>query len=178
MTTANDRSRSNKRAALRLSLVVLAMFGFGFALVPLYDVLCQITGLNGKTGRVEAASLDGRVDTSRSVTVEFIGLHVELKRLPKPFDACVVVFGPNQQRKLAVGLTKKPFGDVRADVARGPSHEDCHRGSSLWAWARSQERQELVGGIEVHPVACVLDREHRNSRIPARDSLDPLAVGG
>ena len=26
------------------------MFGFGFALVPLYDVFCDITGLNGKTG--------------------------------------------------------------------------------------------------------------------------------
>jgi cytochrome c oxidase assembly protein subunit 11 len=28
------------------------MFGFGYALVPLYDVFCDITGLNGKTVRV------------------------------------------------------------------------------------------------------------------------------
>ena len=28
------------------------MFGFGFALVPIYDVLCKVTGLGGKTGDV------------------------------------------------------------------------------------------------------------------------------
>ena len=35
---------------LRLAMIPLLMFGFGFALVPLYDVFCDITGLNGKTG--------------------------------------------------------------------------------------------------------------------------------
>ncbi len=50
------------------------MFGFGFALVPLYDVFCDITGLNGKTGRVEAAEIDAssRVDESRTIAVRFI----------------------------------------------------------------------------------------------------------
>jgi cytochrome c oxidase assembly protein subunit 11 len=31
------------------------MFGFGFALVPLYDVFCDITGLNGKTNETAAS---------------------------------------------------------------------------------------------------------------------------
>lgn len=49
------------------------MFGFGFALVPLYDVFCDITGLNGKTGRVEASIVDlSQVDTSRTIEVRFI----------------------------------------------------------------------------------------------------------
>ncbi len=47
------------------------MFGFGFALVPLYDVFCELTGLNGKTGVVQASALDGALDDSRLVTVEF-----------------------------------------------------------------------------------------------------------
>ncbi len=51
---------------------MLAMFGFGFALVPLYNVFCEITGLNGKTGVVEASALNGRVDQTRLVTVEFV----------------------------------------------------------------------------------------------------------
>ncbi|HSS64657.1 MAG TPA: cytochrome c oxidase assembly protein [Gammaproteobacteria bacterium] len=68
-----DRNRANRRAAGRLGLVVLAMFGFGFALVPLYNVFCEITGLNGKTGVVEASGLNGVVDESRLVTVEFTG---------------------------------------------------------------------------------------------------------
>ena len=70
--TSLDRQRGNRRAALKLAGLTLAMFGFGFALVPLYDVFCEITGLNGKTGRVEAAALDGAQDVSREITVEFI----------------------------------------------------------------------------------------------------------
>ena len=68
-----DRNLANMRSAGRLGLVVLAMFGFGFALVPLYNVFCELTGLNGKTGVVEARALDGAVDYSRQVTVEFTG---------------------------------------------------------------------------------------------------------
>ena len=49
------------------------MFGFGFALAPLYDVFCQVTGLNGKTGRIELEqALSDNVDTGRMVTVEFL----------------------------------------------------------------------------------------------------------
>ncbi len=49
------------------------MFGFGFALVPLYDVFTDVTGLNGKTGRVEASIIDAdAVDTSRTIEVRFL----------------------------------------------------------------------------------------------------------
>ncbi len=68
-----DRLRANRRTARRLAIVVLAMFGFGYALVPLYDVLCEITGLGGRTGVVAAGSLDGGVDTGRTVKVQFLG---------------------------------------------------------------------------------------------------------
>ncbi len=66
------RRRANRRFALKLAGLTLAMFGFGYALVPIYNVFCEITGINGKTGRVEASALDGAVDLSREVTVEFI----------------------------------------------------------------------------------------------------------
>jgi hypothetical protein len=49
----------NKRhgaTAVKLAVVVVAMFGFGYALVPLYDVICDITGLNGKTGQVTSSA--------------------------------------------------------------------------------------------------------------------------
>jgi len=39
------------RKVLKLGIIAsIVMVGFGFALVPLYDVICDITGLNGKTG--------------------------------------------------------------------------------------------------------------------------------
>ncbi len=74
MSAPDARARANKRLAGKLFLVVVAMFAFGFALVPLYDVFCQITGLNGNTGRIdERVAQASQVDTSRWVTVEFTG---------------------------------------------------------------------------------------------------------
>ena len=64
----------NGRSFLRVALVAVAMFGFGYLLVPLYDVFCEITGLNGKTGRIAEAAVVARYqpDLSRSVTVQFV----------------------------------------------------------------------------------------------------------
>jgi len=62
-----------RNSALKLAIIPLLMFGFGFALVPLYDVFCDITGLNGKTGRIEAAEIDAsQVDTTRTIEVRFL----------------------------------------------------------------------------------------------------------
>lgn len=66
--------RNNKRLLFQLSLAVVGMFGFGFALVPLYDVLCDITGINGKNSAMltESSKIDYGVDAQRTVTVQFV----------------------------------------------------------------------------------------------------------
>ncbi|MBF2754709.1 MAG: cytochrome c oxidase assembly protein [Gammaproteobacteria bacterium AqS3] len=56
----------------RLLIGVVAAFGFGFALVPLYDVFCDITGLGGRTNETAVKVVDSTPDTSRSVRVRFI----------------------------------------------------------------------------------------------------------
>ena len=43
-------SRSTNRVVGWCLAGVVGMFAFGFAMVPLYDVFCEITGINGKTG--------------------------------------------------------------------------------------------------------------------------------
>ncbi len=58
------------RLVTRLLLVVVAMFGFGFALVPLYDVMCQAFGINGKTAGAYAGVQT--VDEARTVRVQFL----------------------------------------------------------------------------------------------------------
>ncbi|MGH8602890.1 MAG: hypothetical protein ACREXR_09020 [Gammaproteobacteria bacterium] len=44
----NRLDRANRRAAWRLAFASLAMFAFGYALVPLYDAFCEVTGLGRK----------------------------------------------------------------------------------------------------------------------------------
>lgn len=58
---------------LRLSTAAAGMFVFGFALVPLYDAVCDLTGFNGRSsGMALAADVTEQVDESRTVTVEFL----------------------------------------------------------------------------------------------------------
>lgn len=57
----------------KLCLMAVGMFGFAFALVPLYNLLCDITGLGGKTGgkyEYDAAAL--QVDDTREIKINFI----------------------------------------------------------------------------------------------------------
>ena len=56
-----------------LFIIPIAMFGFGYLMVPIYDVFCDLTGLNGKTGSIsEAQAQVITVDENRLVKVEFI----------------------------------------------------------------------------------------------------------
>ncbi len=67
------RSR-NLRVFAQLSAVVVGMFAFGYALVPLYGLICQIAGINGQRSDVMMIkdSQLPAVDASRTVTVEFL----------------------------------------------------------------------------------------------------------
>ncbi|HBR96991.1 MAG TPA: cytochrome c oxidase assembly protein [Gammaproteobacteria bacterium] len=63
------------RTVVKHLLVVVGMFGFGYLMVPLYDIICDVAGLNGKTGRAEANVAQAVVaDADRQITVEFVGI--------------------------------------------------------------------------------------------------------
>lgn len=65
-------NRAKRNHGLRLLLVTVAMFGFGFATVPLYNKLCYALGLNGRVANEAAAVAEAGVDVSRTVMVEFL----------------------------------------------------------------------------------------------------------
>ena len=65
----NELRRSNRALLVRLCVVVLGMFGFGFALVPFYDKICEVTGIN-RLGAADATP-NTQVDATRSVRIEF-----------------------------------------------------------------------------------------------------------
>lgn len=73
MSDRKQESLSNegRRTVQQLLLVAVGMFGFGFLLVPLYDVLCDVTGLNGKTNSTPVTVEESVVD-DREVEIEFI----------------------------------------------------------------------------------------------------------
>lgn len=67
---SNDKA--NRRTTAQLVLVAVGAFAFAFLLVPLYDVICEVTGLNGKTNSSAAEVVAGAVQDDRVVRVEFI----------------------------------------------------------------------------------------------------------
>jgi cytochrome c oxidase assembly protein subunit 11 len=71
----NQQNRfHNRRTVIWLFCAVVAMFGFGYALVPLYYVFCDITGLGGRSNRepIAMTEVEHIVDQQRTITVEFI----------------------------------------------------------------------------------------------------------
>lgn len=81
------QQQKTTKTVKKLVLVVFAMFGFGFALVPLYDVFCDITGLNGKTNTSAATYEADGVDRSRVVRVQFISRNA--KGIPWKFEPMI-----------------------------------------------------------------------------------------
>lgn len=70
--SAPDRTL-NKQMLGKLLVIAVLMFGFGYALVPLYKKICEITGINVLTTQEvkEKAAGNTQIDKSRTITVEF-----------------------------------------------------------------------------------------------------------
>jgi cytochrome c oxidase assembly protein subunit 11 len=74
MTDLGKLRSANRRLSLRLAVVVIAMFGFGFTILPLlYDAVCELTGLGGRPAVAQESQLSGQQDTDRLITVQFLG---------------------------------------------------------------------------------------------------------
>ena len=74
MTPETGSNVENRNLAIKLVMVVVAGLAFGFALAPLYDVVCDAIGLNGKADTTATAvNSNMKVDKSRKVTVILTG---------------------------------------------------------------------------------------------------------
>jgi cytochrome c oxidase assembly protein subunit 11 len=72
----------------KLAIVVVGMFAFVFVvMVPLYNTLCQVLGLNGKYTGKQYEVVDAKVDTTRTVKVQFVAVHA--KDMPWEFRPMV-----------------------------------------------------------------------------------------
>ncbi|MEI7465751.1 MAG: cytochrome c oxidase assembly protein [Burkholderiales bacterium] len=78
MSAARLLRNDNVRMLGKLAVVTVLMFGFGYALVPLYKAVCTALGINVLTlsdkvvwGRDSSSKTNSQVDKSRTITVEF-----------------------------------------------------------------------------------------------------------
>ena len=74
MSEARTTSVENRSILRKLLVVAVLMFGFGWALIPLYRKICEVTGINLLTNKdpaAEARARNTQVDTSRTIVVEF-----------------------------------------------------------------------------------------------------------
>lgn len=73
--TAKQSSGRSLNATMmgKLLVIVVVMFGFGFAMVPIYRQICELTGVNVLTSQEESVDkiVNSQIDKSRVVTVEF-----------------------------------------------------------------------------------------------------------
>jgi cytochrome c oxidase assembly protein subunit 11 len=111
-TKPNKQPATNTKVITKLLVTVVAMFGFGFALVPLYDVFCDFTGLNGKTGEQVSSFNSYQVDTSREIKVEFLTSLNEY--MPWEFKATqdTVTVHPGQPTKIDFLVRNKTDKDM------------------------------------------------------------------
>jgi len=72
LTKNARRTMNNSRIIGVIVLVALIMFGLGFAVVPLYNAFCEVTGLSGKVKTEAVAEKGQKVDQSREITMEFV----------------------------------------------------------------------------------------------------------
>src|SRR3954470_17790677 len=71
--SAGNARKLNVQMLGKLLVVAVMMFGFGYALVPVYRMICELTGVNVLTSKDDTVKGIGntQVDRSRTITVEF-----------------------------------------------------------------------------------------------------------
>ena len=79
--------RANRKVVRRLVLVAIGMFGFGFAMWPLYNIFCDVTGLGGRSVQVRQAN--ERTETSQR--------HVQIRFLATTNSAMSWIFQPGKK---------------------------------------------------------------------------------
>jgi cytochrome c oxidase assembly protein subunit 11 len=68
----SDLRRENRSMTWKLLAIAAGSFGFGFALVPLYNVLCSVTGYGDQAKLLQKVSAIEQPQVNRTVTVEFL----------------------------------------------------------------------------------------------------------
>ena len=72
MDTIESKKRANRKLVRTLLVMTAGSFAFGWALIPLYDVLCRAAGIGNAEAKAGKSVVEEAVDPNREVTIEFV----------------------------------------------------------------------------------------------------------
>ena len=150
--------KESRKTVRNLSFVVVGMLAFGFLLVPIYDVFCEITGLNGKiTGPSVLSSESNKEEDRRELLVQFVTHNNE--SMPWTFKSKIsqlrITTGVQQRAVFVFENTtsKDMVGQVIPSVSPGRGAEYFHKTECFCF-----EQQKLLAGERVElPVVFIVD---------------------
>ena len=154
MTQPDDIAQENRRLLVRLGVGAVVMFGFGFLLVPFYEKICEVTGINNllKPDTV----VNTQVDSSRLVTIEFDANTHDLAWRFRPLQGAVKVHpGELATVMYEVENTRPVPVTGQAVPSYGPSLAGQHF-RKMECFCFQQQTLE-AGERRAMPVAFVLD---------------------
>jgi cytochrome c oxidase assembly protein subunit 11 len=152
-----EPQRRNRNHWLRLLFVTAGMFCFGFATVPLYNKLCYAIGLNGRVANEAATIKPMALDTSRTVTVEFMTTVNGGRPWKFVADQAQVVVHPGQPTTVSFDFANTGDHAIVAQAVPNIAPADAAQ------YLRKTEcfcfsRQSFAAGEEKHmPVVFTLD---------------------
>lgn len=152
-----NTAQPNRPLIFRLLILVVAMFAFGFALVPLYDVMCKALGINGKTGDQYRQSQV--VDQGRQVRVQFLSTNsadMPWGFYPKAEELNVHPGAVNEMLFVAQNPTDKPM-TAQAVPSIAPSTAAVYFHKTE-CFCFTQQRLQPGERIEM-PVRFIVDRD-------------------
>jgi len=145
----------NRRTFARLAVFAIAMFGFGFAIVPLYRTFCELTGINN----LQQADQPGntQVDASRTLTVELdANVRGDLPWSFRPLENAVKVH-PGQLTQVAYEIRNDSPATLTAQAipSYGPRLAAAYfRKLECFCFAKMELK---AGEVRQVPVVFVID---------------------
>ena len=154
--------KENGRMFGKLLMVAILMFGFGFALVPFYEKICEITGINVLASRDKLNYAEARefakntqIDTSRKITVEFdANVHGAMGFKPR---VAYMTVHPGELATVTYELVNSKAASVHGQAI--PSYAPGHSASHFKKLECFCFEQQALDAKEVRefPVVFVID---------------------
>ena len=155
-TEAQQVETANRQLLHKLLVISMLMFGFGFALVPLYDEICRVTGVRNLFKADQPVVENTQVDTTRTVAIEFDSNTQRLAWTFRPLEGHVQVH-PGEVRQVIYEVRNTLDRAVTGQAI--PSYGPQRAGQYIQKLECFCFQQQTLGPGEVKrmPVVFIID---------------------